>query len=380
MIVEIKVPSAGESVTEAVVATIMKESGSYVQKEEEVLELETDKVNQIIYAPASGILTLNVKVDESVKIDQTIGTIDSSKGSAPLPSPPQVTQPSQEKVTAEPPSHVTPSPSNLPEREVRLFPESYIASLGFKKEPPPAASPKIQKGSKQERQRMSGLRRTIAKRLVEGKNRTAMLTTFNEVDMSTVMEIRHREKETFLKKHGVKLGLISFFFKACISALKEVPVIQAFIDGDEIVYNHSYHIGISVSTDRGLMVPVIQNGDHLSFAEIERKIQEYAEKAREGGISIEDLKGGNFTITNGGVFGSLFSTPILNPPQSAILGMHNIVKRAVVVSDEIVIRPMMYLALSYDHQIIDGKEAVTFLKKVKDLLEKPDRLLLNLDF
>jgi len=224
---------------------------------------------------------------------------------------------------------------------------------------------------------MSGLRRTIAKRLVEVKTTTAMLTTFNEVDMSKVMEFRAREKDAFLKKHDVKLGFMSFFVKAATQALRALPDVNAFIEGDEIVYNEKAHIGVAVSTDKGLMVPVIRNADDLSFAEIEKQLSTYAKKAREGAMSVDDMQNGTFTITNGGVFGSMLSTPILNPPQSAILGMHNIVKRAVVVDDQIVIRPIMYLALSYDHRIVDGKEAVTFLVHMKENLEDPERMLLD---
>ncbi|WP_420420517.1 dihydrolipoyllysine-residue succinyltransferase [Simkania sp.] len=383
MVVEIKVPSAGESVSEAVVAAIMKESGSYVEKDEEILELETDKVNQVVHAPEAGVLTLLVKVDETVTIDQVIGTIDTAGKATSAPPPPAA----EKKEAAAPPP-----PTSTPLGEgARRTPESFVASIGQEKAPPPPSSaptpatpptptpPKsapVKEGS-QTRKRMSGLRRTIAKRLVEVKNNTAMLTTFNEVDMSAVMELRSREKDAFLDKHGVKLGFMSFFVKACVAALKELPDVNAFIDGEEIVYNHSYHVGISVSTEKGLMVPVIRDCDNLSFAGIEQAIQDYAKKARSGSISIDDLQGGSFTITNGGVFGSMLSTPILNPPQSAILGMHNIVKRAVVINEEIVIRPMMYLALSYDHRIVDGKEAVTFLVKVKELLEKPDRLLFD---
>ncbi|MCB1109236.1 MAG: dihydrolipoyllysine-residue succinyltransferase, partial [Chlamydiia bacterium] len=229
----------------------------------------------------------------------------------------------------------------------------------------------------QTRKRMSGLRRTIAKRLVEVKTTTAMLTTFNEVDMSKVMEFRAREKDAFLKKHDVKLGFMSFFVKAATQALRALPDVNAFIEGDEIVYNEKAHIGVAVSTDKGLMVPVIRNADDLSFAEIEKQLSTYAKKAREGAMSVDDMQNGTFTITNGGVFGSMLSTPILNPPQSAILGMHNIVKRAVVVDDQIVIRPIMYLALSYDHRIVDGKEAVTFLVHMKENLEDPERMLLD---
>lgn len=259
-----------------------------------------------------------------------------------------------------------------------MMPE-FVASV---KTPPPQEEPKLapapaaRKG--EVRKKMSSLRKVIATRLVEAKNTTAMLTTFNEADLSAIMEIRNREKESFQKKHGVKLGFMSFFIKAVIAAMKAIPEINAYIDQDEIVQLSTFDISVAVSTPKGLMVPVVRNCDELSFAQIEKALEAYAKKAREGTIGIDDLRGGSFTITNGGVFGSLLSTPILNPPQSAILGMHAIVKRPVVVEDQITIRPMMYLALSYDHRIIDGKEAVLFLVHLKQSLEDPSRLLLNL--
>lgn len=380
MKVDIIVPPAGESVTEATVALVMVENQTFVNKDDELLELETDKVNQILYAPDSGILNLTVAVDAVVKPNQVIGFIDTEgKGEEkPLASP----EPKkEEKPPAAPPS------IPLAGEGIRRSVDDYVASIGQEKDglsPPPTPTPEVKVSSPkkiaqegQTRQRMSGLRRTVAKRLVEAKNKAAMLTTFNEVDMSAVMEIRAREKDPFMKKHGVKLGFMSFFVKACCAALKELPDVNAFIDGDEIVYNDGIHISISVSTPKGLMVPVLRNAEKLSFAGVEKGIQTFAQKAREGFIAIEDLQGGTFTITNGGVFGSMLSTPILNPPQSAILGMHNIVKRPVVIDDKIEIRPMMYLALSYDHRIIDGKEGVTFLVRVKELLEKPERLLLG---
>lgn len=375
MKVDIQVPSAGESVTEAIVAAIMKESGTFVNKEEEILELETDKVNQVLYAPEGGILHLTVSVDDVVTPNQIIGYVDTEgKGEAAAP----VATKKEEK-QAEAPL----LPKGVAGGGARKSPESFVASLG--KEAAPAAArsspkpsqPKAPLQSGQTRKRMSGLRRTIAKRLVEVKNTTAMLTTFNEVDMSAIMAIRSREKDAFLKKHDVKLGFMSFFVKSCVAALKDLPDVNGFIDGDEIVYNDGCHISISVSTPKGLMVPVLRNAEKLSFAGVEKGIQEFAAKAREGKISIEDFQGGTFTITNGGVFGSMLSTPIINPPQSAILGMHNIVQRAVVIDGKIEIRPMMYLALSYDHRIVDGKEAVTFLVRVKEMLEKPERLLLG---
>lgn len=374
MKVEIKVPPAGESVTEATVAAIMVENGTFVNKDDEILELETDKVNQVLYAPDSGTLNLTVSVDTIVKPNQVIGFIDTEgKGQAKAAAAPSAPQPKKEEA---PP--LSPSAGEGIRRSV----DDYVASIGKEKAAPPPSEAKIPPPKKvaqqgQTRKRMSGLRRTVAKRLVEAKNTTAMLTTFNEVDMSAVMEIRAREKDAFMKKHDVKLGFMSFFVKACCAALKELPDVNAFVDGDEIVFNEGMHISISVSTPKGLMVPVLRNAEKLSFAGVERGIQTFAQKAREGKIAIEDLQGGTFTITNGGVFGSMLSTPILNPPQSAILGMHNIVKRPVVIDDKIEIRPMMYLALSYDHRIIDGKEAVTFLVRVKELLEKPERLLLG---
>lgn len=385
MKVEIIVPPAGESVTEATVAEVMVENGTFVNKDDEVLELETDKVNQVLYAPDSGTVNLTIAVDDIVKPNQVIGFIDTEgKGEAKAAAAPAAPEPKKEEAP-------TPSapPPQVPStgQGVRRSVDDYVASIGKEKPPPPtpsapapevkAPAPKKVAQEGQTRKRMSGLRRTVAKRLVEAKNTTAMLTTFNEVDMSAVMEIRAREKDAFMKKHDVKLGFMSFFVKACCAALKELPDVNAFVDGDEIVFNEGMHISISVSTPKGLMVPVLRNAEKLSFAGVERGIQTFAQKARDGKIAIEDLQGGTFTITNGGVFGSMLSTPILNPPQSAILGMHNIVKRPVVIDDKIEIRPMMYLALSYDHRIIDGKEAVTFLVRVKELLEKPERLLLG---
>ncbi len=377
MKVEIIVPPAGESVTEATIAEVMVENGTFVNKDDEVLELETDKVNQVLYAPDSGTVNLTIAVDDIVKPNQVIGFIDTEgKGEAKAAAAPE---PKKEEVP--------PPPAPSTGEGVRRSVDDYVASIGQEKAaplPPPTPAPKVKTPTPQKkeqagqtRKRMSGLRRTVAKRLVEAKNTTAMLTTFNEVDMSAVMEIRAREKDAFMKKHDVKLGFMSFFVKACCTALKELPDVNAFVDGDEIVYNDGMHISISVSTPKGLMVPVLRNAENLTFAGVERGIQTFAQKARDGKIAIEDLQGGTFTITNGGVFGSMLSTPILNPPQSAILGMHNIVKRPVVIDDKIEIRPMMYLALSYDHRIIDGKEAVTFLVRVKELLEKPERLLLG---
>ncbi len=377
MKVEIKVPSSGESVTEATIAQIIKPNGSFVNIDDELLELETDKVNQVIYAPDTGTLQLTIKLDDKVTINQVIGTIDTEGRGKVIPPPASTFKPKKEEELAS-------KGEPVQEGTVRHTTESFIASLSEDKRAPPPepktealkAAPKNQKG--QTRTRMSGLRRIIAKKLVEVKNQTAMLTTFNEVDMTKVIEIRKKEKEDFQKKYGVKFGFMSFFVKAAVCALKTVPSINSFIDGDEIVQNHTYHIGLAVSTEKGLMVPVIRDCDQLSFARIEQELKEFAFKAREGGISIDDLQGGCFTITNGGVFGSLLSTPIINPPQSAILGMHAILKRPIAIDDKVVIRPMMYLALSYDHRNVDGKEAVTFLMHMKENLEDPERLMLDL--
>jgi 2-oxoglutarate dehydrogenase E2 component (dihydrolipoamide succinyltransferase) len=371
MKVEIKIPSMGESVAEALVANILKPSGSQVRADEEILELETDKVNQVLYAPQAGQLTLTVHKDETVKIGQVIGYVDTSIAVAsPQPTP-----------SATPLATASQPPSPLSESGARKTTADFVkelqASPSQREAQSAPAKPSASEGSST-RKKMTGLRKVIAQRLVEAKNQTAMLTTFNEVDMSAVIEIRNREKENFLKKHGVKLGFMSFFVKGVVAALKAVPEINAAIDGEEIVQYHTYDIGVAVSTERGLMVPVVRSCDTLDFSGIESALEKYAKKAREGSISVDDLKGGSFTITNGGVFGSLLSTPILNPPQSAILGMHAIVKRPVVVDDQVAIRPMMYLALSYDHRIVDGKEAVLFLVNLKQLLEDPTRLLLDL--
>lgn len=360
MKIEIKIPTMGESVVEAIVSNILKPSGSVVSQDAEILELETDKVNQVLYAPQAGQLHLTVNVGDTVKIGQVIGSIDTDV-KAPIEMPPK------------------PAPAAAPKpvegSSSRKMAADFVAEL---KSPPPApdAVPKpVVSGS---RKKMSALRRTIAQKLVEVKNTTAMLTTFNEVDMSRIIEIRTKEQESFTERYGVKLGFMSFFMKAAVAALKAFPSVNAYIDGDDIVYFSSYDISVAVSTDKGLMVPVIRGCDELSFGAIEKQLKTVAQKARDGKIAVDDLRGGSFTITNAGLFGSLISTPILNPPQSAILGMHNILKRPIALDDQVVIRPMMYLALSYDHRIIDGKEAVQFLVHMKENLEDPTRLLLEL--
>ncbi len=371
MKIEIKVPSMGESVVEATIGTILKSSGSSVRVDEEILELETDKVNQVLYAPAAGRLDLTVKSGDVVKVGQTIGTVDAAAAGAVQAEKPKAEEPS-------PPPKPAPvaTPTNLPPVRKKIdesLRESSPTPPEEKKEPSVIAPT-----GQETRKKMSKLRKIIAQRLVEVKNQTAMLTTFNEVDMSAVMQVREREQENFQKRHGIKLGFMSFFIKAAVGALQEYPDINGRIEGDEIVYNKQFDIGVAVGTEKGLMVPVIRGADRLTYAEIEKKLKEFAEKARSGTIAISDLQGGTFTITNGGVYGSLLSTPILNPPQSGILGMHNIVKRPVVVEDQIVIRPMMYLALSYDHRIVDGKESIGFLVHIKKNLEEPARLLLDL--
>lgn len=375
---EIHVPQAGESITEVVIGSLLKPSGSAVQEDEEIIELETEKVNQVLYAPISGTLSWSVKEGDTVKIGQLLGTIDSEavateeKEEAPPPKEKEEEKlplPKREKTPASPPQ--------TEGKGKRTMQAEFVADL---KEPPKPVQPKPEKtvstGERETRRRMSKLRRTIANRLVDSLHTAAMLTTFNEVDMSAIMALRTKYKEIFLKKHGVKLGFMSFFVKAVVEALKAYPDFNSYIDGDEVVERQYFDIGIAVGTERGLFVPVVRGCDALSFADIEREILTYAQKAREGKLSIQDLEGGGFTITNGGVYGSLLSTPILNPPQVGILGMHKILNRPVVVEGEIVSRPMMYLALSYDHRIVDGKEAVTFLIQVKEILEDPSRLLL----
>ncbi|MBS0629968.1 MAG: dihydrolipoyllysine-residue succinyltransferase [Verrucomicrobia bacterium] len=374
MKLEIKVPSAGESVSEATVSQILKANGTYVKTDEEIVELETDKVNQVVYAPGEGILTLTVQVNDVVKIGQIIGSIDTTgkKEEKPAAAKPEPT----------PPPVPTPTPV-VQEKgpSARKTSADFVAELGKIPEiktPAPALPKTKEEVGKVTRKRMTNLRKTIAERLVAVKNQTAMLTTFNEVDMSNIMAIRAREQEAFLKRNGVKLGFMSFFVKAAVAALKEFPEINSYIDGEEVVTFQTYDVCIAVSTEKGLMVPVLRNADQKNFCEIEQEIGAFAKKAREGRISVDDMRGGSFTITNGGVFGSMLSTPILNPPQSAILGMHTIVKRPVVVADEIVIRPIMFLALSYDHRLVDGREAIQFLVHMKNNLEEPTRMLIDL--
>lgn len=373
MEIEVKVPSMGESVVEATFGAILKPEGSWVTADEEICELETDKVNQILYAPAAGTIKWHATLGEAVKIGQVVAHIDSS--SAPLKP-------------KEKPQEVKKEEKMAPEVE-KAIPTSLKKENKEKaseKEPAkPAQKQQIEKPvedstvARESRKKMSRIRQVIAERLVEATHTTAMLTTFNEVDLSAVMALRTKHQEQFLKVHGVKLGYMPFFVAATVAALKAVPSLNAYIDGDEIVQRHYYDIGIAVGTDRGVIVPVIRDCDKLSFNQIESAKEGFAQKARKGSITVDDLKGAGFTITNGGIYGSLLSTPLLTPPQTGILGMHKIEKRPVVVDDQIVIRPMMYLALSYDHRLVDGKEAVTFLVHIKSILEDPFQLLLHLE-
>jgi 2-oxoglutarate dehydrogenase E2 component (dihydrolipoamide succinyltransferase) len=393
---EIKVPAMGESISEATIGAFIKPNGAFAKADDELLELETDKVNQVLYAPQAGAVTWNVSEGDKVKIGQVIGFVDDSKGAPAQETAPKATPkqepPAKEKEPAkaaepakEPAPAKEPGPASAP---ARIGKEKFLADLGSQEtekmeafQPPGthASAETPQKTDKNEtRKKMSKVRKVIATRLVEVLQQTAMLTTFNEVDMTKIIEMRETYKETFNKQYQVKLGFMSFFVKAVVSALQAFPAINAYIEGDDMVYRNDFNIGIAVGTDKGLFVPVVRNCDTLSFAEIERAIESFAAKAREGGLSPGDLQGGGFTITNGGTYGSLLSTPILNPPQSAILGMHKIMKRPVVIDDQIVIRQMMYLALSYDHRVVDGKEAVSFLVHIKNDLEDPSRQLIGI--
>lgn len=382
MKVEIKIPQLGESITEVEIGKFLKPSGSTVMENEEIIELETEKVNQVLYAPKRGIVSWAVKEGDTAKIGDTIGTLDTEGEEKPFPKKekkpevepqkeqPEVDSPKKEKPETEPkkekPEMVHKVSSG---RGKRIMTEAFIEEL---KEPSFSEKREVKSES---RRRMTKIRQTIASRLVDALHSAAMLTTFNEADMSTIIDLRTKYRESFMEKHGVKLGFMSFFVKAIVEALKKFPNLNSYIEGNEIVTRHCYDIGIAVSSERGLFVPVIRGCDRLTFSEIEKEIASFAKKAREGKLAIADLEGGGFTITNGGIYGSMLSTPILNPPQVGILGMHAIMKRPVVQNDEIVIRPMMYLALSYDHRIVDGKEAVSFLVHAKEVLEDPSRLM-----
>jgi len=451
MATEIRVPTLGESVTEATVGQWFKQAGDAVTADEPLVELETDKVTVEVPAPASGVLSeIVVKAGDTVAVGSVLGAIADGDGkvkpapvkaaaAAPQPGPAPVKpselpkpakmqpaalerEPSPREevsdsgngngagtVTAEmPPSPAARkylaetglSPASVvgSGRRGQVLKQDVLAQAGaapsgavataaaslLAREPkpkaPPAPRPPItpQDETREERVRMTRLRQTIAKRLKEAQDTAAMLTTFNDVDMSAVMQLRREYREAFEKKHGVKLGLMGLFVKACVQALKDIPAVNAEIDGTDIIYKNYYHIGVAVGTERGLVVPVLRDADRMSVAEIDMAIADFGKRAREGKLGLEEMQGGTFTISNGGVYGSLLSTPILNAPQSGILGMHRIEERAVVRDGQIVARPMMYLALSYDHRLVDGKEAVTFLVQVKEAIEDPKRLVLDL--
>jgi 2-oxoglutarate dehydrogenase E2 component (dihydrolipoamide succinyltransferase) len=382
---EVKIPPMGESITSGILAKWHVKDGDVVKKDQPLFELETDKITSESAAEAAGKITLKAAAGDEVKIGQVVAIIDpevrdqkpeaSSAPTAEAPakvSPPAAAEAKPKAPTAEPAAKASAAPaakSQISESKSQI--KSSV--------PTPASTPKVSvpTGERQTRRKLSPLRQRIAERLVAAQHEAAMLTTFNEVDMSAIMAIRAKYQDDFVKKNGLKLGFMSFFVKAVVSALKEVPAVNAQLDGDTLVENHFYDIGVAVSTERGLMVPVIRDCAALGMAAIEKAIAEVAAKARDGKIALTDLEGGVFTITNGGIFGSLLSTPIINPPQSAILGMHTIQERPVAINGQVVIRPMMYVALSYDHRIVDGREAVTFLVKVKQSLEDPARLLLS---
>jgi 2-oxoglutarate dehydrogenase E2 component (dihydrolipoamide succinyltransferase) len=426
MAIEIKVPALGESVTEATVGQWLKKPGEAVKVDEPLVELETDKVTVEVPAPVAGVLA-DIKVEQgsTVGIGSVLGSIKEgaaataapAAASAPKPAAPKAEAAPAPKPTASqpaPPSGngMPPSPSARKMMEEKGIAAADVQGTGKRgqimKEDVASAAARPQRAApepeataltpmatapvpvsqmrapsvandagREERVRMTRLRQTIARRLKDAQNTAAMLTTFNDVDMSAIMDMRNKYKDTFEKRHHVKLGFMGFFVKACIQALREVPAVNAEIDGQDIIYKNYYHIGVAVSTDRGLVVPVIREADRMSLAEIEMAIADFGRRAREGKLSIEEMQGGTFSITNGGVFGSLLSTPILNAPQSGILGMHRIEERAVVKNGQIVARPMMSLALTYDHRIVDGREAVTFLVRVKECLEDPQRFLLE---
>lgn len=388
---EIKVPPLGESISEATIARWLKKKGESVSLDEPLVEVETDKVTLEIGSPATGILT-EILAEEGVTVEvgAIVGKVTTGEGKVPRKEESKVlTQPSLEKTPLSPAvrklvkeAHIDPIQIEGKGKAGRLIKGDVLSFLDKEKieitpEPTPS-SPKRESDSRVERVRMSKLRQRIAERLKEAQNTAAILTTFNEVDMSHVIRLRNQLKDSFEKKYGVKLGFMSFFVKACLVALKEFPAVNAEIEGDELIYKNYYNIGIAVGTPQGLVVPVVKNADQKSFAEIEKDILDFGQKARDGKLSMSDLQGGTFTISNGGIYGSLMSTPILNPPQSGILGMHKIQDRPVVIEGKIEVRSMMYLALSYDHRIIDGREAVTFLVRVKECIENPERILLDI--
>jgi 2-oxoglutarate dehydrogenase E2 component (dihydrolipoamide succinyltransferase) len=415
MALEVKVPSPGESITEVQISSWLKKDGDYVDIDEELCEIDSDKATLTISAEASGILKILVKEGETIKVGEVICSIDTTAKSDGKPKADKSRKKEEESKKIKPDQKVVSEKKYEEQNDTKSTYADKIPSVAAKKlmeehnisaenvkatgrdgritkadvleaienqggngiEEMKVEKSKVEKraGSREQRkEKLSMLRKKVAERLVAVKNETAMLTTFNEVDMSSIMEIRKKYKDKFKEKHGIGLGFMSFFTKAVTNAFISFPAINALINGDEIIYHDYADIGIAVSTPKGLMVPVIRNAESKSIAEIEVYVMELAAKARDGKISLDDMKGGTFTITNGGVFGSLMSTPIINPPQSAILGMHNIIERPVAINGKVEIRPMMYVALSYDHRIIDGRESVSFLVKVKEMLENPAAL------
>jgi 2-oxoglutarate dehydrogenase E2 component (dihydrolipoamide succinyltransferase) len=415
MAMEIKVPTLGESVTEATVDQWFKKEGDAVQRDEPLVELETDKVTLEVPAPAAGRLErIAVKDGETVGVGALLGMLSEGGAgkAAPINGGPEKLQerPEQKSAAKDAPgaapaakssaaaTAMPPSPSARKLMEEKNVAAADVTGSGkrgqvlkgdvieaFQRVPAPAEAPSAPRPpsapsdeAREQRVRMTRLRQTIARRLKEAQNQAAMLTTFNDVDMGAVMELRKTYRELFEKKHGVRLGFMGFFVKACVHALQEIPAVNAEIDGDDLVYKNYYNIGVAVGTEKGLVVPVIHDAQDLSIAHVEKAVNDFGKRARDGQLKIEDMQGGTFTISNGGVYGSLLSTPILNAPQSGILGMHRIEDRPVVRAGQVAIRPMMYLALSYDHRIVDGREAVTFLVRVKEAIEDPQRLVLDL--
>ena len=391
---DIRVPTLGESVTEATVATWFKKPGDAVAVDEMLCELETDKVTVEVPSPVAGVMGEIVAAEgETVGVDALLATLVAGEGAvaaAPTPKPTEAAAPaaaapaakdvedapSAKKIMAE--KGIDAASVQGSGRDGRIMKED-VVKVSAALAPAPVAAPRPAADTvREERVKMTRLRQTIARRLKEAQNSAAMLTTYNEVDMTEIMALRNEYKDLFLKKHGVKLGFMSFFTKACVHALHEVPEVNAEIDGTDIVYKNYVNMGVAAGTPTGLVVPVIRDADQMSFADIEKKIAELGGRARDGKLSMAEMQGGSFTISNGGVYGSLMSSPILNPPQSGILGMHKIQERPMAIGGQVVIRPMMYLALSYDHRVVDGKGAVTFLVRVKEALEDPRRLLMDL--
>jgi 2-oxoglutarate dehydrogenase E2 component (dihydrolipoamide succinyltransferase) len=417
-VVEVKIPEVGESITEGLLVEWSVADGGQAKADEPLLVLETDKITMTVNAEASGVLSIGVEADSTVEVGQVVGTIDTEATAddgdgAPQPDPAETTEAEAPAAEAPDVSGLSPAVARLVAehdlnpadiegtgKDGRILKGDVLAHLEAgdagspaapqpEPAPPKAAAPaasapaaeppvvQVSDGPRQTREPMTRLRQRLAERLVEVQQTAAILTTFNEADMSGIMALRSRYKEDFAERHGIGLGFMSFFVKAAVDALKTVPEVNSWIENGEVVQNHYYDIGVAVSSPKGLVVPVVRNADLLSFAQVEAEIKRLAGKAQDRTLDLGDLSGGTFTVSNGGIFGSMMSTPILNPPQSAILGMHAIKKRPVVVGDEIVIRPMMYLALSYDHRIVDGREAVTFLKRICDCIESPERLMLE---